>query len=290
MLRLLVYALVPVLVGAAVAFAPGVERRFFRPVHTFAFAAALAVVFAELLPGALAGAGAAALVVFLAGIAAPAVLDRLAHRLAPHPEHGDGAGLELAFGALLVHQAVDGLQVGASGVIEHGMTIVLAIAAHSTPLVAVTVLAYAHHDGRRAALLRAVALAGATAAGVVVGVGVSNVWLAPVEPWLRAAISGVLLYILGHDLAEERPDSAGGLWAEWLATVFGMSLPLVWLDVAGHHHDQKQPLVGLGIGLVLAAAFVVQVLWLAGKIPRRFPFGDQPSSRRTSSGGSSREV
>jgi len=128
----------------------------------------------------------------------------------------------LAFGALLLHQAVDGLQVGASGVIEHGMTVVLAVAAHSTPLIAVTVLAGC-----------------------------------PRSPGYAPRSRGVLLYILGHDLAEDRPDSVGVLWAEWIATVLGMGIPLVWLDVTSHHHDTVHPITGLVSGSILAAAFTV---------------------------------
>lgn len=271
MVRLLSYALIPVLLGAAVAFLPGVERRFFRPVHTLAFAAALTVVLAELLPGALVEAGPGALLLFVAGIAAPGLLDRAVDRLARHEHEEDGAGLELAFGGLLVHQAVDGLQVGTSGVIEDGMTVVLAVAAHTTPLVAVTVLAYAHHDGHRAALLRALALGVATALGVVVGTAASTTWLVPVEPWLRAAVAGVLLYILGHDLAEDRPATAAGRWTEAAATVIGMAVPLAWLVGSGHHHGATRPAVGAAVGVLLGGMALVQALWLAGVLPRRFP-------------------
>ncbi len=273
MLRLLTYALVPVLIGAAVAFVPGVDRRWFRPVHTFAFAAALTVVFAVLLPGAVAEAGVQALVVFAAGLIAPGLLDRgvrhFARRRDAH-DHEDGLGLELAFGGLLVHQAVDGLQIGTSGVIEDGLTVVLAVAAHTTPLVAVTVLAYAHHDGRRAALGRAAALALATAIGVAIGAGASMTWLVPVEPWLRAAVAGVLLTILGHDLADTPPATARGKLGEGLVTLAGMGLPLLWVATARDPHDHGGRLDG-AVLLVLVAVVGLQLAWLLGVIPRRLP-------------------
>ncbi|MBW2258600.1 MAG: hypothetical protein JRI25_28975, partial [Deltaproteobacteria bacterium] len=152
MALLLLYALVPVLVGVAFAFAPGLDRRFLGPLQTGAIAAALTVVLAELLPEATSTLGVAALGAFAAGLAVPVGLEVFGRRLARVRRKGrHGFALEAAFLGLMVHQVGDGLQVGAAGVIEDGMSVIFAVAAHTTPLIAVTVLAYAHHDGRRTA-------------------------------------------------------------------------------------------------------------------------------------------
>jgi hypothetical protein len=78
--------------------------------------------------------------------------------------------------------------------------VALAIALHTTPLIAVAVLGYTRRMGARAAALRALALAAATALGVGLGVRADapglDVWL----PWLEASIAGLMLHVVAHDL------------------------------------------------------------------------------------------
>ncbi|MBU6284019.1 hypothetical protein KGQ64_17380, partial [bacterium] len=87
--------------------------------RTFAFAAAALVVFAHLLPEAVAEVGFPALVVFGASLALPALLERLAHARHGHGHlHGEHAddhapGLEIGYLGLLLHNFGDGLGIGA---------------------------------------------------------------------------------------------------------------------------------------------------------------------------------
>ncbi len=223
MLQSMLYALVPVLLGVAFAL---LAERFARALsfaRTAALAAALMVVFGTLLPSAARELGGLALVIFGVGLIGPSILERLFARRGG--EHG--LPIELAYWGLALHQLGDGLALGGASHVEHGDAVMLGVAAHTAPLVAVAVLGYAAHDGVAAALRRSVGLLLATALGVILGGSLA--WQAgeSLEPVLRAGLAGVLLHIFGHSLRDDAPATAPARALDLLAAVIGAGLPLL---------------------------------------------------------------
>ncbi|HHO53189.1 MAG TPA: hypothetical protein ENK18_20515 [Deltaproteobacteria bacterium] len=195
-----------------------------------AIGAALVVVGVELLPHAVGSLGPIALGVALGGALAVAALER---RSASH----GGAGLGLSLAGLGLHQGLDGLQIGAlAGPL--GLPVLLAIGLHALPLVAVGLMISARHLGRPAALLVWSGLLLSTAAGLAVGMAIPTAKITPWVPWLQAAMSGLLLHMLLHDLVPTiqarslRPAILGGL-------LLGAASVLVLLHP--HRHEQRHP-------------------------------------------------
>lgn len=151
-----------------------------------AFGAALAVVFGLLLPESAARLGALAWLLAAAGFLAPVVIERVTRR----------DGEQLAFAGLLVHQVVDGVQIGLIG--HLGPAVTLAIGAHGAPLVAAALLATAARDGVRRATFEGVTFLGATCAGVAIGVLVPGAVVDPFAAHVQALISGLLLHVVWH--------------------------------------------------------------------------------------------
>ena len=105
----LVIAAVSVTVGAILGLVG--RKGHASSLATFALVAALAVVLAQLLPDALAGAGLAALLVFAAGAALPTVLEKLATaRMEAGQAHR--VGLELGYAGLLLLKVAEGIGLG----------------------------------------------------------------------------------------------------------------------------------------------------------------------------------
>src|SRR5262249_44784053 len=113
------------------------------------------------------------------------------------PDAGARIGLEVTYGALVVHRFGDGLSMGAVG---SNTFVVLAIAAHIVPVTTVMLLAVERLLGKRAATLRGVLLAIATMAGVVVSSLVAALDETALSPWISAAVAGLLVHVVVHDL------------------------------------------------------------------------------------------
>lgn len=216
MLQTLAVAVIPVALGVAVAYLPQLGPRVIGLTRVIALVAALLVVLVMLLPHAAQVLGPEALVGFACGALGPVAVDRGWTRLqawrrrgagdadddAHH--HSHGLGVEVAFGGLLLHQAVEGFELGVLGRTGIALPLVLAIAAHTTPLVAAAVLGFALHDGRRSANLRALALIGVSGTGVVVGSLAAAGWPSEISAWIEAVLAGLLLHLMGHDLTERK--------------------------------------------------------------------------------------
>lgn len=204
MISSLLFALTPVALGVVLAFLPGAARSL-GPLRWVALAAAGGVVFVDMLPEAWEVLGPLAVVIFLAGLLVPSLIELLATRRRGSIA-GDGVGLWLALLGLMVHQISDGLQVGAAGISEvGGPGLILAIAAHTAPLIAVAVMGFVERVGRGGAVGRAGLLALATAAGVVIGHAGAEGLSETVTAWLAACLAGLLLHVLTH----QRPHGHG---------------------------------------------------------------------------------
>ena len=255
-------ALLPVFLGTLVGLMPGLSRRLLGPLRTLALIAALTVVFGDLLPRSILATGMPALALFLFALIVPTAAER-AHTWLRHrtpSEHG--LALELGYLGLLLHQALDGAQIGAAYLLDGGEGVTIAVAAHSTPLVAVAVLGYAAHDGLPAALRRALGLGVAGLLGAL-SVGAMGPWLETVQPWLAAGVSGLLLNIITHDLTADLPQTPGGRLADLTAAAVGLLVPLT---VSSHTHAEEAhiPPAGLLLAAVAVTALLLPRLWRRG--------------------------
>ncbi|MCZ7684621.1 MAG: permease [Sandaracinaceae bacterium] len=242
---------------------------------------ALAVVLAQLLPDALGGAGLWALPVFALGAALPWAAGKLSGGL--RSVRG-AVGLELGYLGLLVHKVADGIALGTYGGEQHAGhghgDVLFALSAHTVPMVALVALAYQRRAGWRAAILRVLGLLAATIAGAVGANLAPAAALGSVEPWITAAVAGLLLHVVAHDWEAARgPRRARDRLVDLVAVVAGVGLVLA----GGHqHHDGEDVraavgdalwelsletapalLFGLAVGALVSA-------WGPGRLPSRW--------------------
>jgi hypothetical protein len=200
----LLFAVGAVAAGAALALWPAGARSGVTVVRSLAVIAALAVVALHLLPHAWGAVGPAALAAFAVGALLPVVLGaatRVLGRSKAH-EHGERAGIELGYAGLLVHQLGDGIGLGAIGAVGSGgwhVGAMLALAAHTVPVVALLVMRLSDLRGRAVALWRAVWLGLATALGVGASGVVTLAIFELAEAWIEAAVSGLLVHVVLHE-------------------------------------------------------------------------------------------
>ena len=172
---------------------------------------AFAVVFGHLLPEAVHGIGFGfTAVAFFLGLVLPFALERLFRgRVLGRRD----LGLELGFLGLLVHHLGDGLALGTIALIDvstggRHLDVMLALVAHTVPLVAVVSAAYAHEAGRRSAAMRCGAFAVASVAGIFAANGIEPETVEAFHTWISAAVSGLLLHVAAHDLRLPRVGRA----------------------------------------------------------------------------------
>jgi len=234
----------PVLLPAAVAVAavalglllglmPSGRSRWVGPLRTLALAAALTVVLTHLLPEAFAELGLPALVLFAATVAVPAWL-RLVTRVAGAPERHGHAGLGLGYLGLLVHHVGDGLGLGAYGDAATGahVDVLLALAVHTVPLVAVVTFAFRGARGARAAVLAGGGLAVASVVGVAAAALVPDDVVHSVSGWIAAGVSGLLIHVVTHDLERDLPATTGARLTDLAAAVLGVCACIVFAEPA----------------------------------------------------------
>ncbi|MEZ4322384.1 MAG: hypothetical protein R3F61_33230 [Myxococcota bacterium] len=178
----------PSVAAGALALAGQARPGWLVPVSVLAVGSAVAVVALDLLPSAIAALGPIALVVMGVAFVAPWLLERM---LGGNGQTGSAAVVLVA-----AHQFADGAQMGALGNASPGVMAVLAL--HGAPLVAMAVLAAAE-ESRRAGGVAFVLLVSAITAGLMLA-RVAEPVLAPVEPWMQAAVGGMLLHVFTHDV------------------------------------------------------------------------------------------
>jgi hypothetical protein len=289
----LVVAVLAVALGAALTAVSGARPTVLGLLRTFAATAAAAVVLTHLLPEALSGAGLWGALAFLVGLVAPLLLHSLTERLAARNRELSQArlALEAGFIGLLVHHVGDGLGIGAyaalpGGVFEH-LDVILALIAHTVPLVAVVTLAYRSEYGLAVALRRAGALALMSVIGVLLSFAVPAEALAGAMAWIGALVSGVLLHVVTHDWLEDLPRTEGARLLDLLAAALGLSLVMLGShDEHGHDHgggaellslaldaaQQSAPylLVGLALTFALGDRVHSELQKLGNSLPVRF--------------------
>ncbi|HZR82223.1 MAG TPA: permease [Candidatus Binatia bacterium] len=233
--------------------------------------------FGQLLPEALFDVGLPALLVFALALAVPATLERLAHarhrRHGAHHDHGQhaddhAAGLELGYAALVIHSFGDGLTVGALADPLHGgdawLPVTLSIAAHTVPVTALFAVAFASQRGTRSAVLRAAWLGCAMAVGVLAAGAVPPAVAGPIEPWLTAAVAGLLLHVIAHDWPVEPLRTPGERALELLAVAAGLALLLAGGHAGSHDGHGTTELGATFVRLALATAPLLLLGVVAG--------------------------
>ena len=232
MLFALLVAVCSVLLGAALSFVPTTSRAVLGYMRTFATLAAVAVVVTHLLPEALRELGPLSILLFLAGWFAPA----LAHFVGQRSTSGRAqhAVLEAGYWGLVVHHVADGIGLGAYTRLpaDQGshLDVIVALAAHTVPLIAVVALAYRTTFGARSAVLRSLGLALAS----VFGIGLSSLVAAGTierfAPVIAAVAAGPLLHVVTHDLTEDPAQTMLARSIDLLVAALGVAVSLlgVW--------------------------------------------------------------
>jgi hypothetical protein len=224
MLFPLIVAFVAVWLGAGFALGPRSDQRVVLVIRVVAIAASAWVIATHLMPEAIHELGWPLALVFAAGgVALPSLVESITRRIWQHghaprsPEDSDAvhaAGVEIAFVGLVVHRFGDGLSMGAytaSSADASGRALVLlAIAAHIVPVTTLMILAVVALRGQKSAVVHAGILSLATMAGVVVAGAAVRGGRTDVAPWISAAVAGLLVHVVAHDLPHGRGGKGGG--------------------------------------------------------------------------------
>jgi hypothetical protein len=257
-----------VLLGAALSFVPGTSRGLLGYMRTFATLSAVAVVVTHLLPEALHELGPLSILLFLVGWFAPAFAHFVGQRSTiGRPAH---AVLEAGYWGLVVHHVADGIGLGtytrlpaADG--SH-LDVVVALAAHTVPLIAVVSLAYRTTFGARSAVLRSLGLALASVFGIGLSSLVAARTIESYAPVIAAVAAGLLLHVVTHDLIEDPPIGPLARGIDLVVAVLGVGVS--WLgiernaDPATWQFAQHLAALTERSSLVILVGFVVAALSL----------------------------
>lgn len=214
--------------------------RLASTLRTFAFVSALAVVLGQLLPEALGHVGLPALVVFAVGLFLPHFLLHSKHHA--HGEaHGHAhpsTGLMIGLLVLALHKVGDGIALGAFGGHDSGESghagVLVAIAAHTVPVVAMMVQAIVQAKNVRAGALAGGLLGLSTTAGVLLSSSAALARNEAAMGWLTALVAGMLMHVVTHDWAARIPKERGARALDALATVAGLGIVLAAGSPHGH--------------------------------------------------------
>ncbi len=271
MLFAVLVAVFSVLLGAALSFVPATSRALLGYMRTFATLAAVAVVVTHLLPEALRELGPLSMLLFLVGWFAPA----LAHFIGQRSTSGRAqhAVLEAGYWGLVVHHVADGIGLGAYTRLpaEQGshLDVIVALAAHTVPLIAVVALAYRVTFGARAAVLRSLGLALAS----VIGIGLSSL-VAPATmdrfaPVIAAVAAGLLLHVVTHDLTDDPALTPLARSLDVLVAALGVAVSL--LGVWHSSEPATRAFVARLVELSEGTSLVILVALLAAAFSLRLP-------------------
>ncbi len=263
----LAIAIGSVLIGLLAAIAAQARLWILAPVRAFAVVAVAAAIALHILPEAIDGGGWAVVIVALVGLIAPIVLGRATAAIELRHRR---VAAELGYVAVLVHQLSDGLALGTATGGGHGdhthWDLLIGVGAHTVPLVAVLALTFHELGGRRAVILRSLGLLAATLAGLFF-TRANDTLLPSVEPWLNAAVCGLLLHILVHD-SDDREVPAATQPLEALGVLGGAMLPFV---TGGHEHGEVTHALrdNLAVVVFAAAPWLVAGVVLAAVVRQR---------------------
>jgi hypothetical protein len=220
------------MLGAALSFVPRTSKGLLGYMRTFATLAAVAVVATHLLPEALHALGPLSILLFLAGWFAPALAHFIGQRsTSGRPAH---AVLEAGYWGLVVHHVADGIGLGTYTRLPASdgshLDVIVALAAHTVPLIAVVSLAYRTTFGARSALIRSLGLALASVFGIGLSSLVAAQTIESFAPAIAAVAAGLLLHVVTHDLTEDPPTTVLGRTIDLGVAVLGIGVSLLGID------------------------------------------------------------
>jgi hypothetical protein len=236
MLTAALVVIAAVMLGAALAYLPLRGDRGIGLLKTFALAASASVVGLHLLPDAVAALGVVGVLLFLIMLLVPTLIGAFAS----HDHHAEHVlALELSYWGLVVHSIADGLALGAFGANAEraSLDVMIAISAHTVPLIAVVVLVYGTERGSLSGLARAGGLAVATLIGIVVA-GLTRVDVGEkLDGVIAAVVGGLLLHAVGHGRGQALPTTPRAKTFDLLVAASGFAVSF-WLthDHGGHDH------------------------------------------------------
>jgi hypothetical protein len=268
-----------VALGGVAAFWHEHARGAIAPLRVFAIAAAVSIALLHLLPEAVAEGGYFVLGAAAFGLLAPALLERA---ILPQHSHRHGApavALAMGYAAVMAHQVGEGAVL--ASLAETGglsMSIVLTIAAHTTPLamvVGMRVLELREGQGaRRAAALALAGVLGATLLGAFVGTLLEADVLDVAGPWLLATIAGLLLHTLLHDAFPRPKGGTASRLVHAAAGWLGLGIALTGVEHGGEHGGWVEGLgATLRVGGIAILALAILVLSLVAA-----PAADEPAT------------
>jgi len=209
--------------------APG-RGRLLDAIRTFAIVSSVAVVVGRLIPDAVSAGGPQVLIAVALAFLAPWLIERAAHE-DPEHDHSSTMGLELSYWGLMIHKLGDGLALGSftgeAHAGHHHGDVLTAIAVHSVPVTALITLAFTSAHGRNSGIRRAIGLAAVGSMGVVLAQQTSLGSWTRGEPWIEAAVGGLLLHVVTHDWAHEHEHPALPGWPQVIAIAAGVSVLLL---------------------------------------------------------------
>ena len=209
--------------------APG-RGRLLDAIRTFAIVSAIAVVVGRLIPDAISAAGPMVLIAVAIAFVAPWLIERAAQE-DPEHDHSSTMGLELSYWGLMLHKLGDGLALGSftgeAHAGHHHGDVLTAIAVHSVPVTALITLAFTSAHGRRSGIRRAFGLAIVGSLGVVLAQQTPLGAWSGGEPWIEAAVGGLLLHVVTHDWAHEHERPALPGWPQVIAIAAGVGVLLL---------------------------------------------------------------
>jgi hypothetical protein len=263
-----------VILGGLAALLPEPGRRAMAAFRTFAVVAAASIALLHLLPEAISAVGYGAVGAALLGALGPALLERMIPAPAVHAHETPTTALAMGYAAVIAHQAGEGAAL--ASLAETGAlsaAIVLAIAAHTVPLTMVVGIrvqeARVGAGGWRAIAVALIGVIAATAIGAAIGPFVGEARLVTVQPWILAAVAGLLLHALSHDVLAPPGSSTGARLADMLAGWTGLGMAIVGVEHGGWL--DRVPLAGRIAGVALIAGAIAARSFLARAHPHPHP-------------------
>lgn len=221
---------VSVAIGAAMGLVALGRGRLLDAIRTFAVVSSVAVVVGRLIPDAVRVGGPQVLIAVALAFLAPWLIERAAQE-DPEHDHSSTMGLELSYWGLMIHKLGDGLALGSftgeAHAGHHHGDVLTAIAVHSVPVTALITLAFTSAHGRGSGIRRAIGLAVVGSVGVILAQQTSLGSWTHGEPWIEAAVGGLLLHVVTHDWAHEHERPAVPGWPQVIAIAAGVSVLLL---------------------------------------------------------------
>jgi zinc transporter ZupT len=271
MLLVCALATLAVLFGAALGMSPLRRAETLRTVQAAGLGAGVVAVFLSLLPEAAEEIGGYGLIPFAITFGFAGALERVLHARSHDTAKKPLTLLDLGVAALALHQALEGLAMGAVDLVERreGVSLLaragtlFAMVAHTVPIVAVLTLALARVAGLRAALLRVALLTAASASGALL-VAFPRVEALLVESsgWIHGGVAGLLLHAVLHAaLPVRRAAINAGRGYELVGFTLGALLVLAAIVAHGSLAEMANGKTALVVVCGFAMAAVGHLAW-----------------------------